>query len=72
MSEDLKVDGEVMRVFAYDFDDGENARLTYSFSSDSGTNNFEEYFRIDPSTGVIYLKKSLSQVCRAPNSPAAD
>lgn len=50
-----------MRVFAYDFDDGENARLTYSFSGDSSTSNFEEYFKIDPSTGVIYLKKSLAQ-----------
>lgn len=50
-----------MRVFAYDFDDGENARLTYSFSGDSRANNFEEYFRIDESTGVIYLKKSLAQ-----------
>lgn len=49
-----------MRVFAYDFDDGENAQLTYSFSGDSGVNNFEEYFKIDPSTGVIYLKKSLA------------
>lgn len=49
-----------MRVFAYDFDDGENARLTYSFSGASGSSNFDEYFRIDPSTGVIYLKKSLA------------
>lgn len=63
MSEDLKEKSEVMRVFAYDFDDGENARLTYNFSTVDSTNNFEEYFIINAMTGVIYLKKSLAQVC---------
>lgn len=62
MSEDLKEDREVMRVFAYDLDDGNNSLLTYSFIPDSGSNS-EEYFRIDNSTGVIYLKKSLAGVC---------
>ncbi|XP_018326960.1 DE-cadherin [Agrilus planipennis] len=60
--EDLKVDGEVMRVFAYDIDSGENARLTYSLMPpySSGTlNEYSEFFRIDANTGVVYLKKSL-------------
>lgn len=51
-----------MRVFAYDSDDGNNSLLTYSFIPDPGSNS-EEYFRIDNSTGVIYLKKSLAGVC---------
>jgi hypothetical protein len=45
-------------VFAYDFDDGENSRLTYSFTSTDP--KFEEFFRIDPKTGVFHLKKKLT------------
>ncbi|RZB41083.1 DE-cadherin, partial [Asbolus verrucosus] len=59
VSEDLTENNEVMRVFAYDFDDGENSRLTYSLSSGNGNNNFGDYFRIDPKTGVVYLNKRL-------------
>lgn len=55
---DLKEGREVMRVFAYDSDDGDNARLTYSFLNPEG--EFEDYFTIDDATGVIYLKQSLS------------
>lgn len=49
-----------MRVFAYDTDDGINAKLTYKIIS--GDPRVEEYFRIDQETGVIYLKKSLTGV----------
>ncbi|CAH1964482.1 unnamed protein product [Acanthoscelides obtectus] len=58
VSEDLKPKSEVMRVFAYDLDDGENSRLSYNFSE---TNNaFSKYFRIDRDTGVIYLEQPLT------------
>lgn len=56
--EDLKVNSEVMRVFAYDIDDGDNARLTYTLRPSDV--EFSKYFRIDPDTGVIYLKESLN------------
>lgn len=49
-----------MRVFAYDIDDGENARLTYMLHNSDPV--FEQFFRIDNKTGVIYLKKSLKNV----------
>jgi hypothetical protein len=58
VSEDLPENSEVLRVFAYDFDDGENSRLTYSFTSTDP--KFEEFFRIDPKTGVFHLKKKLT------------
>lgn len=48
-----------MRVVAYDIDDGDNARLTYSFKGPSSS-NFQEYFRINNATGVVYLKKILA------------
>ncbi|KAJ3619163.1 hypothetical protein MTP99_005945 [Tenebrio molitor] len=46
VSEDLPENSEVLRVFAYDFDDGENSRLTYSFTSTDP--KFEKFLRIDP------------------------
>lgn len=49
-----------MRVFAYDLDDGENSRLSYNFSDETG--DFSKYFRIDKETGVIYLENFLSGV----------
>lgn len=58
VSEDQPENSTVLRVVAYDFDDGENSRLSYRFSY-SHPNAFEEYFRIDNNTGVVYLKKSL-------------
>ncbi|KAK9890299.1 hypothetical protein WA026_010402 [Henosepilachna vigintioctopunctata] len=57
VSEDLKPNSEVVRVFAFDLDDGENSRLTYSFEKNDP--RFAEYFRIDSNTGVVYLKQSL-------------
>lgn len=59
VAEDLKPNSEVMRIFAYDIDDGMNSKLTYSFQ-DSGSNLFTSYFRIDPDTGVVYLEQSLA------------
>ncbi|KAK4871853.1 hypothetical protein RN001_015977 [Aquatica leii] len=60
--EDLTENGEVMRVFAYDYDDGENSRLTYELlPKNSNVGDPKKYFRIDPKTGVIYLKKSLNK-----------
>lgn len=57
VAEDLKVGREVMRMIAYDIDDGDNSRLTYELSPSS--EQFNEYFRIDANTGVVYLKKTL-------------
>lgn len=52
-----------MRVFAYDYDDGENSRLTYGLlPKNTASGEIDEYFRIDPKTGVIYIKKSLNKV----------
>lgn len=59
VSEDLRVEREVMRVFAYDIDDGDNARLTYALK---GVGDFEKYFGIDNRTGVIYLRNSVANV----------
>ncbi|KAJ8923494.1 hypothetical protein NQ315_010072 [Exocentrus adspersus] len=58
VSEDKKPNSEVMRVFAYDSDDGENSRLTYELV-DSIV--FSRYFRIDSETGVIYLQDVLGK-----------
>lgn len=60
VSEDLKPNSEVMRILAYDADDGDNAKLTYSFENPH--KDFEDYFRIDTNTGVIYLKQALTDV----------
>lgn len=60
VSEDLKIGSEVMRVFAYDIDDGENSRLSYNFSDHDRP--FTQYFRIDRDTGVVYLKEPLTDV----------
>lgn len=47
-------------MFAYDIDDGDNARLTYALKS---SGEFERYFAIDNRTGVITLKNFLNGVC---------
>ncbi|CAG9759449.1 unnamed protein product [Ceutorhynchus assimilis] len=57
VAEDLKVKSEVMRIFAYDIDDGNNSKLTYGFNV---SNDFLNFFRIDPNTGVVYLQQSLA------------
>ncbi|XP_060537347.1 DE-cadherin [Cylas formicarius] len=58
VAEDLKPNSEVMRIFAYDLDDGQNSKLTYSSRTEKG--DFNDYFRIDPNTGVVYLLQSLA------------
>ncbi|KAJ8982823.1 hypothetical protein NQ317_010444 [Molorchus minor] len=58
VNEDAKENSEVMRVFAYDVDDGENSRLTYSFGIDE---RFSKYFKIDSDTGVVYLVQTLGK-----------
>ncbi|XP_066158590.1 DE-cadherin [Euwallacea fornicatus] len=58
VAEDLKVNSEVMRIFAYDIDDGNNSRVTYSFREDSI--EFTNTFRIDADTGVVYLQETLT------------
>lgn len=63
VSEDLKPNGEVMRILAYDLDDGDNSRLTYKFEN-SGS-GFTNYFRIDENTGVVYLKQALKDVSKS-------
>lgn len=60
VAEDLKVNSEVVRIFAYDIDDGNNSKLTYSFRNDS--DEFKKFFRIDGNTGVVYLQESLAGV----------
>lgn len=60
VAEDLKKDREVASIFAYDIDDGDNSKLTYSFKNYD--NDFINYFRIDQKTGVIYLEKELKTV----------
>lgn len=52
----MKPKSEVMRVFAYDLDDGENSKLSYNFSENG---LFSKYFRIDKETGVVYLQEPL-------------
>ncbi|KAF5283408.1 hypothetical protein FQA39_LY04784 [Lamprigera yunnana] len=60
VAEDLKENEVVMRVLAYDYDFEENSRLTYELLPKHSSESID-YFRIDPNTGVIYLKKSLNK-----------
>lgn len=54
--QDLKVDHEVMRISATDIDNGNNSVVHYTLKSGSLD---DSYFRIDKSTGVIYLQKPI-------------
>lgn len=58
VAEDLKKDSEVLRIFADDIDDGDNARLNYTLDTKQMP-SFEKYFRLDSNTGVLYLKEEL-------------
>lgn len=58
VNEDTKPNSEVMRVFAYDLDDGKNSELTYNFERNE---LFLKYFRIDSDTGVVYLNELLGK-----------
>ncbi|KAF6207435.1 hypothetical protein GE061_018678 [Apolygus lucorum] len=57
--QDLQQDREVMRISATDIDDGNNSIVTYDLEplnpEDKG------FFRIDPSTGVIYLNRTIDR-----------
>ncbi|KAF5274763.1 hypothetical protein FQR65_LT04316 [Abscondita terminalis] len=62
VAEDTEENEEVMRILAYDYDDGVNSVMTYELlpRSPNGEDP-NEYFRLDVNTGVIYLVKSLNK-----------
>ncbi|XP_055595283.1 fat-like cadherin-related tumor suppressor homolog isoform X3 [Uranotaenia lowii] len=57
VSERAQFGTAILRVLAKDNDTGINQNITYALQTDS--KNTSEYFHMDPSEGVIYLKKSL-------------
>lgn len=58
IDEDVDTDSEVVRVHASDRDIGENARLVYYFA-ESVPATTRQYFKIDNTTGIIYVKERL-------------
>lgn len=50
-----KIGDSVLKVSAFDIDEGENAIITYNFE-----NNFENIFSINDLSGVVYLKNNLT------------
>lgn len=61
ISEGLPAGAEVLRVSAFDPDEGSNGDLTYSVTEDSS----QGAFSIDPLTGVIRTTRSLDRESRA-------
>ncbi|XP_055629293.1 fat-like cadherin-related tumor suppressor homolog isoform X5 [Toxorhynchites rutilus septentrionalis] len=57
VSERAQFGTAVLKVLAKDNDTGINQVVTYALQTDS--KNTSEYFHMDPTDGVIYLKKSL-------------
>lgn len=55
---DRQVTTEILRVTATDKDAGENADVVYGLEGDPAD---LEYFEVDPDTGIITLKKKLSE-----------
>lgn len=55
--QDLKKGNEVMRISATDIDDGNNSRVVYDLEAKVPADS--EYFRVDKTTGVIYLDKEI-------------
>ena len=55
---DEKIDAQVLLVTATDLDSGDNSRLVYNITS----GNEEGAFKIDPDTGAIKVKRSLTTV----------
>lgn len=51
---------QILEIQAIDKDTGNNARITYKIKSDS-SNVTEEYFKVQPSTGWVYLAKQLDR-----------
>ena len=48
----------VMRIAATDVDAGENARISYVWDPNSGSD--ADYFDVDRATGTIHLKKKIT------------
>ena len=55
---DAEVETQVLLVMATDLDDGDNGKVVYNITSGNG----EGAFKIDPDTGVLKVKKSLTTV----------
>ena len=55
---DEQIDAQVLLVTATDLDSGENSKVVYNITS----GNEEGAFKIDPDTGAIKVKKSLTTV----------
>ena len=55
---DAKVDSPVLLVVATDLDSGDNGKVVYNITG----GNDEAAFKIDPDTGVLKVKKSLTTV----------
>lgn len=50
---------QILEIQAIDKDTGNNARITYKIAAD--VNATEEYFKVQPSTGWVYLAKQLDR-----------
>lgn len=50
---------QIVEIQAIDKDTGNNARITYKIAP--STNSSEEYFKVQPSTGWVYLAKQLDR-----------
>ncbi|XP_032671604.1 DE-cadherin-like [Odontomachus brunneus] len=57
--QNLPVNYEVMRISATDIDDGENATVHYFLGPENIGDG--EYFEIDSSSGVIFLRRAIDQ-----------
>lgn len=58
MPQDLHVGLEVMRISATDIDDGNNSLVYYELEAKSSED--EGFFRIDKTSGIIYLEKNIT------------
>lgn len=63
LREDTPVGTSFLRAAAHDDDQGTNAAITYSLSS-----QIPAYFHINPSTGWVYVNQPISQVCQYSHS----
>lgn len=50
---------QILEIQAIDKDTGNNARITYKIAADP--NSTEDYFKVQPSTGWVYLAKQLDR-----------
>lgn len=63
VAEDTRENSIVANIFAYDIDDGENSKLSYSLAEEANTGfKFKDYFAIDSEVGVLRLIKSVRGV----------